>query len=158
MHTTREIYTSLCNIPRTCRNYHTAGETSINLENHEQSWGIFIAKSRTQVYSAKATFVTRLTKVKDAFSKILISILAYIVKNTNPSALCKMGERLSNFLMHQYHLGSVLEIQVPGYYLKLSNQIFSTGTQGSVSVTQLLKRSKCTTKFKKILFREWCLF
>lgn len=33
LHTTREIYTSLCNIPCTCRSYNTAGETSINLEN-----------------------------------------------------------------------------------------------------------------------------
>jgi len=65
-------------------------------------------------------------------------MLVHTGKNTKPSALPKMGERLSNFLTHQYYLGRLLEIQVPRYHLQLLSHIFSPGIEGRIFVTDEL--------------------
>ena len=116
-------------------------EKPLHLENHERKWGIFTTlcsqEQNTRLHR-KATLVICLTQLNNAFClfiSMLISMLVYTAKNAKPSALPKMRERLSNFLIHQYYLGRLLEIQMPRYHLQLLNQIFSTGVEGRIFLT-----------------------
>lgn len=158
LHTTREIETSLSNSAGTCRIFNKIGETSINLENCEQSWKIFIAKNRTRnTRLLSKGNPSAAVKGKGCFPQRFMSLLVHTVKKLNASALRNTKERLSDFLMHQHHLERLLKIQVSGYHPEPLNQICSTGAQRRVFVIQLLMRSKCTT-FEKLVFRHWCLF